>query len=147
MKILTASLLCLFAAACASTSPRYQVRVGNNHPSLPVRDVKLTVDGVEQPGFTQIAPQKVANAKPHSGAPPQKIEVSWTNTEGKQVRQLIETDGVLSKDFRGEIALAITPENRVTLIPVPAVGKEFSPIPWGVPEQWEGSVFLPGMNE
>jgi hypothetical protein len=143
----TASLLLLLLlTACASTGPRYQIRVGNDHPSLPVKNVEVSVDGKEASAFTQIAAQKTANAKPRSSSPPRVIALSWTDTEGKARSQQVETQA-LSGDFRGQIALAITPDGDVTLTPVPAVGKEFSPIPWGVPEQWEGSVFLPGMNE
>jgi hypothetical protein len=147
MKRLALLPLSLFFAACVSTSPRYQVTVGNGHESKPLRDVEMSVDGKSPSQFSVIVPQKEAAAKPFSGLPPREIHLAWTDTAGKRLQQTIDTSASIKPDFRGQIVLEITPEGLVTLTPVRAQGKALSTIPWGVPEQWEGSVFLPGMNE
>ncbi len=130
------------------TSARYQLTVGNDHPSLPVRDVRVLLDGRPLPSFPLIAPQKIAAAKPRSGDIPREILLRWMDAEGQGREVRLEGDGLgLPPDFRGQISLAITPAGQVTLTPLPSQGPALSAIPWAVPEQWEGSVFLPGMNE
>ena len=142
--LLILSSLLLLAAGCASTN-RHQITVGNPHDSLPVREVKVEVNGRMVRDFRQIAPKSQAALKPSRGAPPQAITVSWVDTEGRAHRTTVDTSG--DSDFRGQLALEITPANEVTLARIPPVEGELSILPWNTPEAWEGSVMIPGMND
>jgi hypothetical protein len=48
--------------------------------------------------------------------------------------------------FKGQLVVEITEENTLTLTQVESSGTELSTLPWAMPEAWEGSVQLPGME-
>jgi len=140
--------LLVLGSACATTgsSARVQVNVGNGHPSSPVRNVKMRVDDQELPGFAQIAPNKVAASRPLRGEIPQTISIEWLDIDGNPHRGSVEVQPHLREDFRGQLLVEITRENQLTLTEVPSMDGELSTMPWALPESWEGSVQIPGMN-
>jgi hypothetical protein len=140
--------LLLLLSGCMSNAAKFQVNVGNGNPSLPVQHVKVFVDGKEQSEFLVIAPNKMAAGKPQKGNLPETMTVVWKDAEGKDFQETVRLEVNMTRpDFTGQLVLEITEKNTVTLTEVPSSGKELSVMPWAMPEAWEGSVSIPGMND
>lgn len=134
----------LFLTACGGA--RYQVNVGNGHPRFPVQEVEVTADEKKFTSFPVIAPSKVAAAKPRRGNLPETLEVSWVDVEGNSHQATVPVSQQVRQGFKGQLVVEITQENAVTLTQVESSGDELSTLPWAMPEAWEGSVTLPGME-
>lgn len=121
--------------------------MGNGNPALSVQDVKLFLDGKAQHEFSVIAPNKMAAGKPQRGPLPGTLTVVWKDVKGEPHTETVKLDATTVRpDFKGQLVLEITENNAVTLTEVPSSGKELSVMPWAMPEAWEGSVSIPGMN-
>ncbi len=140
------SLSLFLLSACSTGRAKYQVNVGNGNPQLPVQDVQLLMDGKVQKEFKVIAPSKVAATKSHKGDLPETLTVAWKDAGGEAFQETIRIDVTTRPDFTGMLVLDITESNKLTLTEVPSTAKDFSEIPWNVPESWEGSVSIPGME-
>lgn len=136
--------LCLLLTGCGSA--RYQINVGNGNPRLPVQNVTVEADNREVGDFSVIAPAKVAAAKPRGGDLPEEIRVRWVDTEGEVHTATIPVGQAIRPDFKGQLVVEITEENSLTLTQVESSGEELSALPWALPEAWEGSVQMPGMQ-
>lgn len=140
--------LLLTLSGCMSTAANYQVNVGNGNPALPVQQVKVFVDGKEQSEFPVIAPNKMAAGKPRKGSLPETMTVVWRDAEGNPFQETVRLATHETRpDFKGQLVLEITEKNQLTLTEVASSGKELSVMPWAMPEAWEGSVSIPGMND
>jgi hypothetical protein len=138
----------LLAAGCATGGKRYQVNVGNGRAELPpIRNVELDLDDKRVRQFDQIAPQKTAGTKPRGGKLPQTISLRWTDAEGIRHQKTLTVNGDIDPEFRGQLLVHISPDNRAELKALPSTGEEISPIPWNAPESWEGSISVPGFGE
>jgi hypothetical protein len=138
--------LCL-ASACVSSKPRYQINVGNGSPTTPIRDVRLSVDGREWGSFNSIAPNKLAASKPRSGDAPKELGLSWVDAEGKAQSTTVSALPLTAGDFRGQLVVQIDADQSVKVTPVPSTDSKVSILPWAVPEAWEGSIGIPGMDQ
>lgn len=139
------SLLALMGfTGCGSA--RYQINIGNGNPQYSVQNVQVSDEKSELSSFEIIAPNKVAAAKPRRGDLPQSLQVTWQDPEGTQHTDQVSVSGTVREDFRGQLVVEITPENKLTLTKVESSGKELSTLPWALPEAWEGSIVLPGME-
>jgi hypothetical protein len=136
--------LCLLLLGCGSA--RYQINVGNGNPRLPIQQVMVEADDREVGEFSVIAPSKVAAAKPRGGDLPEKISVRWVDTKGEVHTATIPVGEAIRPDFKGQLVVEITEENSLTLTQVESSGEELSALPWALPEAWEGSVQMPGMQ-
>ena len=137
----------LLLTSCASSNPRYQINVGNGSPDKAIRDVHLTVDGREWGRFASIAPSKLAASKPRNGALPGEMNLTWKDAEGVDQAATISSIPLTSGDFRGQLVVQIEADQSVNVIPVPATDARASILPWAVPEAWEGSIGIPGMDQ
>ncbi|WFB34601.1 hypothetical protein P3T73_10550 [Kiritimatiellota bacterium B12222] len=139
--------LALILSGCA-TGAKYQVNVGNDNPEWPVQNVQVLLDDKTEYEFARIAPSKVAAAKPKKGEIPKEVTVTWQDVNGEKFEAVMVIDTTMIRpDFKGQLVLAITVENTVTITEVPSEGKELSTMPWAMPESWEGSVSIPGMDD
>ncbi len=132
-------------AGCATSNGRHQISVGNEHESLPVRNVRVEAEGRAMREFPLIAPVKQAALAPRRGAPPAYITVHWDDPEGTRHAQTVNIEN--HETFAGRLALEITRENQLTLTRVPPDMDGMSILPWNTPESWEGAIGIPGMDE
>ncbi|MDA3874049.1 MAG: hypothetical protein PF795_08815 [Kiritimatiellae bacterium] len=132
---------------CVSGGSRYQVNVGNGNPTLPIQDVHVKADGEALPDFPVIAPSKVAAGRPLKGDLPDQITVSWKDPNGRHFEKTLPVKSEVRPDFRGQLVFEITADNKLTMTEVASEGSELSTMPWAMPESWEGSIQVPGMNE
>lgn len=149
MKALFSSLavFLLMSTGCVTGGSRYQVNVGNGNPALPIQNVRLKADGNALPDFPVIAPSKVAAGRPLKGELPEQITVSWRDPSGKNFKETLAVRSQVRPDFRGQLVFDISADNKLTLTEVASEGSELSTMPWAMPESWEGSIQVPGMNE
>jgi hypothetical protein len=140
------SISSLLMISCATNRANYQVNVGNGNSRLPVQNVELKLDDKTRGEFEIIAPNKVAAAKPRKGDLPESLTVSWQDASGETFSESVEIDRMTRPDFKGQFVLEITKENTLTLTEIPSSGTELSTLPWAMPESWEGSVSIPGMD-
>lgn len=145
--LLNSVLILLMVTGCVSGGSRYQVNVGNGNPALPVQNVRVTADGDALPEFSVIAPSKVAAGRPLKGDLPEQITVSWTDPDRERFQETLPVRSTVRAEFRGQLIFEITPENKLTMTEVASDGSELSTMPWAMPESWEGSIQVPGMNE
>ena len=139
------SFLFAVLAGCATTGPRYQISIGNEHPSESVRNVKVEGPGLSPQTFQRIAPLKVAALQPRRGSPPPEITVSWTDRAGERHTRTVAQEH--PDRFSGQWVIAIGTDNRVASHHVVQDDEGMSILPWNTPESWEGSVGIPGLNE
>ena len=125
---------------------RYQVNVGNGSPRLPVQSVEVSADSRGIGEFSVIAPSKVAAAKPRGGDLPKEIGGSWVDAGGNPHQGTLKVGDEVRPDFKGQLVVEITDENTLTLTQVESSGEELSTLPWALPEAWEGSIQMPGMQ-
>lgn len=137
-------LIALVLTGCGSA--RYQVNIGNGNPRYSVQEVEVSADDKRLNTFPVIAPSKVAAAKPRGGDLPEALVLNWVDAEGNPHTDQVPIAGTVREDFRGQLVVEITEENTLTLTQVESAGKELSTLPWALPEAWEGSVILPGME-
>lgn len=142
-RILILFLPVFLTVGCASTN-RHQITVGNEHPSLSLREVRVEADGRFLRKFHHIGPLRQGVLKPGRGAPPEVIEVSWLDAEGTRRHARVEPS---DPEFRGQIAIYINLDHSTGLALVAPEEGGLSILPWNMPEAWEGSIMLPGMNE
>ncbi|MEX2608270.1 MAG: hypothetical protein WD708_13090 [Kiritimatiellia bacterium] len=140
-------ILSIVISGCVTGGARYQVNVGNENPGSPVRDVQVEADGERLPDFPVIAPSKVAAGRPRKGDLPDQITISWRDPGGKRYRETLPVKSEVQPDFKGQLVFEITVDNKLTLTEVAFEGSELSTMPWAMPESWEGSIQVPGMNE
>jgi len=134
----------MFLSGCGGA--RYQINVGNGSARVPVQNVELSADDKKLSTFPVIAPAKVAAAKPRGGDLPEQINVRWEDAEGTPHEGSVEVTERVPRGFRGQFVVEITRDNTLTLTRVESSGEELSTLPWAMPEAWEGSVQLPGME-
>ncbi|MGA0369138.1 MAG: hypothetical protein ACO3N7_06775 [Kiritimatiellia bacterium] len=147
MKLTGLILLSAFLfGGCATRRANFQVNVGNGSPQLPIQNVELELDGKVQGEFKVIAPNKMAAAKPMKGDLPETLTVRWKDPEGNAFEQTLQIDATTRPDFTGQLVLEVSEQNVLTLTEVPSNGTELSTLPWAMPEAWEGSVMIPGME-
>ena len=140
------SVLLLMLSGCSSTKPQYQVSVGNAHSQKAVQDVQLIIDGEPSEAFPLIAAAKEAASKPRSGTLPKELRVTWKDADGQQHDQQVEVSGPELDRFKGNLICEISKTNTLKLHAVPSLEEELSVIPWASPENWEGSIGIPGME-
>jgi len=137
-------LACALLTGCGAA--RYQINVGNGSSRLPIQQVTVEADNREIGSFPVIAPAKVAAAKPRGGNLPQEIAVRWIDAEGETHERSIPVGDQVRPDFKGQLVVEVSKENTLTLTQVESSGAELSTLPWAMPEAWEGSIQLPGMQ-
>lgn len=137
-------LACILFMGCGPA--RYQVNVGNGSPRLPVQQVEVSADNRDIGSFAVIAPSKVAAAKPRGGDLPEEITVSWVDAAGQPHERVLKVRQEVDTDFKGQLVVEITDQNALTLTRVESSGEELSTLPWALPEAWEGSIQMPGMQ-
>jgi hypothetical protein len=147
MKTLLLCVTMFLLTSCATNRANYQVNVGNGNSSLPVQNVELKLNDKTQGEFAVIAPNKVAAAKPRKGVLPESLTVSWQDASGEKFVETVKLDSTTRPDFKGQLVLEITKENTLTITEVPSSGAELSTMPWAMPENWEGSISIPGMDD
>lgn len=130
---------------CATTGPRYQISIGNEHPSQPIRDVHVQAPGLADRTFARIAPAKVAALEPRRGQPPEEITLTWTDVQGQRHSKTILSDP--TEAFSGQWVLAIHTDNQIASTLIPQNEEDLSILPWNTPESWEGAIAIPGMND
>ncbi len=139
-----ACLILLFGGTgCGSA--RYQINIGNGDPNEIVREIEVLADGDRLSIFQQIGPAKIAASQPSGGTLPSTLQVRWVDAEGVRHTQDIQIADQVDQEFRGQLIVEITSDNTLTLSLVEAVKDTFDPLPWTLPEIWEGSVMMPGM--
>jgi len=140
-------LLLLLGTGCVSRGPRHQVSVGNAHPQHSMRDVRVEVDGRLVREFTAIGGQKTAALKPRGGAAPREVTVSWTDPQGHPRRETLQTGLEPGERFHGNIVVEINEEQVARVWTIPSTADDSSILPWATPENWEGTIGIPGMTE
>ncbi len=137
----------LLSGGCVSRGPRHQVSIGNSHPQHSVRDVRVEVDGRLAREFPAIGGQKTAALRPRSGAAPREVTVQWTDPEGNPRRETLQTGLKPGERFNGSIVVEIDTEQLAKVWAIPFPANDESILPWATPENWEGSIGIPGMTE
>lgn len=140
-------IILVLVSGCISGGSRYQVNVGNQNSTLPIQNVRVVADGDALPEFPVIAPSKVAAGRPLKGDLPMQITVSWRDPTGTSFQETLPVKSKVRSDFRGQLVFEITEDNKLTMTEVASEGSELSTMPWAMPESWEGSIQVPGMNE
>jgi hypothetical protein len=137
----------LLLLSCASTPTRYQISVGNEDPARAIREVQVLADGRVVREFARIGPSKSASLQPRKGAPPEQLRVRWVDAEGARREAEFSPRQDMPADFQGLVFVRITPEGETELQRIVHTRDDQSILPWNVPESWEGSIGIPGMNE
>jgi hypothetical protein len=140
----TALLLC---GCQAPSSSRYQISIGNGHAYRPKQQVEVAMDGRSLRTFNLIAPQKIAPTRPRRGDLPQTVTVTWVDENGDSHTGEIGIAETVDPDFSGKLVIQINDDNTLALTQDPALNNNLSPIPWNIPEAWEGSVMIPGFEQ
>lgn len=132
---------------CVTRGPRYQVSIGNEDPALSLRDVEVIGDGRTLQTFSAIGPSKSAALRPGNGAPPLNLVVRWTDPKGVRHESDFNPREDMPVNFEGMIFVKITSAQKAELLRIAATSDDDSILPWNVPENWEGSIGIPGMGE
>lgn len=141
----TIGLLALsFMTGCVG--PRYPLSIGNANPRLPVRDVMVSADESKLGSFDEIAPNNVTKAKSLARNFPHSIIVTWIDPEGTRYTDEVAISNKIHEGFRGQVVVEISPANTLSLKLIGASAEEESSLPLLPPEDWEGSITLPGME-
>jgi len=125
---------------------RYPLSIGNANSRLAVREIEVSADEKPLGSFHEIAPYTVAAAKSLSERFPKSITITWLDPEGSRHVEDVAIAGRIREGFRGQIVVEISPENTLSLKLIGPSAEEESSLPWLLPEEWEGSVLLPGME-
>jgi hypothetical protein len=141
------TLLAFLLLTGCTTTGRYQITVGNGNPKDPVRNVEVSADNKPLRTFNQITAQKTGATKPRNDELPQMVTLNWVDSSGTAHSGEINLAEAVDKDFTGYIAVQINPDHTLRLDTQASVEETFSPIPWNSPEDWEGSISIPGFNE
>lgn len=141
------TLFLLLGAGCVSRGPRHQVSIGNAHPQRSMRDVRVEVDGRLVREFPAIGGQKTAALKPRGGTAPQEVTVSWIDPEGRPRRETLQTGLAPGERFNGNIVVEINTDQVAKVWAIPSTDDDTSILPWATPENWEGTIGIPGMDE
>lgn len=148
MKIPVFSVLfLLWVCGCATTAPRYQLSIGNEHGQRSLRDVQVVADGRVLQEFSRIGPVKSAALRPRRGVPPLELTVRWTDPEGRRQEQSFAPRQDMPVDFEGMLFVKIAADQQTELVRIASTRDDASILPWNVPESWEGSIGIPGMGE
>jgi hypothetical protein len=137
----------MLLAGCATRGPNFQITVGNEHSQRSLRNVEIIGDGRSLHEFSRIGPVKSAAMRPRRGSPPLDLTVRWTDPDGNRHEQTFNPRTDLPADFEGMIFVKIGADQSPELVHIAATADDASILPWNVPETWEGSIGIPGMNE
>ena len=132
---------------CASKSNTYQIGVGNSHTIDPITNAQIIADGKVRREFDRIGPHKMAGTPPKKGRLPESIEVIWVDAKGVQHRAAVPGDTFAAgQRFVGQLVLEVDENQKIQVYSVEGPREELSPIPWNAPEEWEGTIGIPGME-
>ena len=145
--IASLALLLLLLTGCVTRGPRYQISVGNEHSQRSLRDVEILADGRNVQEFSRIGPSKSASMRPRRGVPPADLTVRWTDHEGHRHVQNFHPRENMPVNFEGMIFVKIDASQNSELLRIASTSDDESILPWGIPENWEGSIGIPGMGE
>ena len=141
-----ASLL-LGVMGCASKSNTYQIGVGNSNTMEPITDAQIVADGKVRREFERIGPHKMAGTPPKKGRLPETLTILWVDAQGVKHSAEIPSDSYAAgQRFVGQLVLQVDANQQVSVYSVEGPREELSLIPWNAPEDWEGTVGIPGME-
>jgi hypothetical protein len=141
-----AVLCAILVGGCMTTGSKCLVTVSNSSDA-PVSDVVVEVRGIPMYSAPAIQPHSDAAYKPLSDGMSAPPRVSWKNKEGKLTSREIKLARALPMDFHGRLLFQIEGASEVRLFVMPEDEANASSIPWGNSGNWDGSIFIPGMNQ
>jgi hypothetical protein len=134
----------LLAAGCVSTGPRCQFAISNVGEDEMCDVVLRAPDG--QVYRTGTIPARAeANYVPTDLPVGGDAAVDWKGPDGTPLSRAVALSKPVPRSFRGRVVYERDATNAVKAFVLEDLSEKASPLPWGKPESWEGTVGIPGM--
>ena len=135
----------LAAAGCATRGPWCQFAISNVGENA-MTDVVLQAADGQTYRSGAIPARSEANYKPTSVPAGNSATLAWKGPDGAPFSKTVAFGKPIARDFRGRIVYERDATNNVAAFLLPDLSETASPLPWGKPESWEGTVGIPGLT-
>ena len=139
------SLAIPMLSGCVTTGPRCQVAVSNVSPT-PLANLRVAFTNGTEFAVDSLPAQSDRYFKPAKRLPGRNVTLSWQREGGKSHSHAVTLDRQAVRGFRGRVYFQIDALDRVEAFVLPDLDDGASPMPWGKPENWEGTIGIPGLT-